>query len=137
MIEALVVVVHALRQVFGKQRAGRLHDAIRKVMGQELEASAQRVEPPLDRIQSRQPIGAQVLNGQESVLAVRLRNGERVAVEVFPLERQRFEMRQDVAADLCELRRVARPDIEVADPSLLRKGIESDGEQHDLARAAG
>src|ERR1700733_3545781 len=135
MLESLVIVVEALGQMPWKQPTGRLHDAIGQVVRYELEASAESIESALQREHRRQPGGAQVLNGEEGILAVLFRDREGVTVHVLALDRQRLEVAEDVTADPREIVGIVGPDVEVRYARFLWEGIGAPREQHHFPRA--
>lgn len=72
----------------------------------------------------------------ERVFAVHVGNVESVAVDVFAGNGQAFKFAQGGAADVGQLVDVVRADVEHGGLFFLREGVQTDGKNHQLARAA-
>src|SRR5258705_11900802 len=123
MLEALAILHHPLGQMLREQIADRRHYLVAKMVRQERQAITERVEPSLHRKHQRQAIGAEVVEREERVLAVLLRDIESDAVQIFARDRQCLERGQHMAADLFELLGIVRANVENASPLLLRKRV--------------
>ena len=130
------VVPHAPGKMRGKPLADRLHDPVAQVVRQKAKLPGKRVEAALDREHGRQPSRSEILDRQESILAVSLRDIEGDAVQVFTLDWRVREMREDVPPQPRQLGRIIRPDIEGRGIRLLWKRIEPNRKDHHLSRAA-
>ena len=80
---------------------------------------------------------AEIMDREENILPVFLRDVEGRAVQILARDRQRLERGEDVTPDFFQLLGVVAADIEYTGPLLLREGVEAHGHQHRLAGAAG
>jgi len=80
---------------------------------------------------------AEIMDREENILPVFLRDVEGRAVQILARDRQRLERGEDVTPDFFQLLGVVAADIEYTGPLLLREGVETHGHQHHLAGAAG
>src|SRR6266404_102822 len=119
----------------GKNPADPLHNFVAQIARNKFQAARKSVEPALESKQSGQPVGAQILDYQKGVLAVRFGDIERTTVQVFSVNRQILEIGKHVTADFGEFGRIIRADIKDFGLLLFGKRVEADGEDHDLAGA--
>ena len=77
------------------------------------------------------------LDDVERVFTVYVGNIESIAMDVFAGNGQAFKFAQGGAADVGQLVDVVRADVEHGGLLLLREGVQTDGENHQFARATG
>ena len=105
-------------------------------MRKELVALTKGVEAALRPKERRHPSGSQMVDRQERVLAVLVRDGEGVPVNVFALERQRLEVGEHMPANDSEFFYVVGANIKIGGFLVLRECVETHRKEHHLARAA-
>src|ERR1700685_2702273 len=85
--------------------------------------------------QCRKHAGPEIVDRQESILAVLGCDVERDTVQILALDREIAEVRKNVPADFGEFGRIVRADIEDLRLPLLGKSVEADREAYELPGA--
>src|SRR6266568_8805389 len=116
----------------GKNPADPMHEFVAQIARNKFQSACKSVEPALESKQSGQPFGTQILDCQKGVLAVPFGDIKRTAVQVFGVDRQMLEIAKHVTADFGEFGWIIRADIKNFGLLLFGKGVEADGEDHDL-----
>ena len=108
-----------------------------KCFGQKRDFFADAVGAGFEVEQFGQLVGAEFFDGVEGVFAIYGGDVERVAVDVFAGNGQAFKFAQGSAADVGQFVDVVGADVEHGGLFFLREGVQTDGENHQFARAAG
>ena len=79
--------LHTFRQMVREKVTDRLHDLVAQVPRKDAKALGKGVEAGLEGEQYREPAGAEIVDGEESILAILFCDIKRDAVEVLAFDR--------------------------------------------------